>query len=131
LGKKRPAYPILALVSMLLLPCAAIGAAPSAAGQWRVEFATPQGERAVSMTINQAGTKLSGHVVDPYGEYELSGHIADREVTATWSAPESGKMIEITIHGRLDGNAIDGTATIGTLGEGPLSAHRTGDAGDH
>jgi hypothetical protein len=130
LGKKRPVYRVLALASMLLLPCAAIGAAPSAAGQWRVEFATPQGERGVNMTINQAGTKLSGHVVDPYGEYELNGHIAGPDVTAAWSAPEGGKMIEITIRGKLDGNAIDGTATIGDLGEGPLSAHRTGDAGD-
>ena len=123
----RPACWILALASWLVLPCLAVAAAPSAAGQWRVQFATPLGERGVNMTINQAGTTLSGHVVDPYGEYELKGHIADRDVTAAWSSPDGGKMLEITIHGTLHGNAIDGTATIGDSGEGPLSAHRTSD----
>ena len=127
---KRPVYWILAMAWLLCAPCAAIGAAPSAAGQWRVKFATPLGEREVNMTINQSGTRLSGHVVDPYGEYELKGHMADGQVTAAWSAPESGEMIEITMQGTLKGNAIDGTAKIGHLGEGPLSARRTGDAGD-
>jgi hypothetical protein len=116
----------------IVCACASVAAAPapSAAGQWRVEFATPLGERAVSMTINQSGTRLSGHVVDPYGEYELNGHIAGGRVTAAWSAPESGRMIEITMKGTLDGNRIEGTAKIGDVGEGALSARRTGDAGD-
>jgi hypothetical protein len=115
---------------MLFVPLAAIGAVQSAAGQWHVDFATPLGERSVTMTINQSGTKLSGHVVDPYGEYELKGHMIDGQITAAWSAPESGKMIEITMKGKLNGNAIDGIAKIGDVGEGPLSARRTGDAGD-
>lgn len=130
MGNRRAVKRILAIAGIVLVPCVAIGAAPSAAGQWRVEFATPLGERAVNMTINQAGTKLSGHVVDPYGEYELEGRIADRQVTAAWSAPEAGELITITMRGKLNGNAIEGTATIGALGEGPLSAHRTGDADD-
>jgi hypothetical protein len=123
-------YRMLAVASILMLPCVAAGAAQGASGQWHVEFATPLGQRAVTMTINQTGTKLSGHVVDPYGEYDLKGGIAGRQVTATWSAPDEGKMLEITMHGTLDGNAIEGTAKIGDLGEGALSARRTGDAGD-
>lgn len=123
-----------AIACMLWAACAAVGVAdaatPSAAGQWRVEFATPLGERAVTMTINQSGARLSGHVVDPYGEYELAGHITGGQVTAAWSMPESGTMIEITMKGKLDGNRIDGTAKIGNVGEGALSARRTGDAGD-
>ena len=128
MGKKRPAYRILAIALVLFVPCVMIGAAPSAAGQWHVEFATPLGERAVNMTINQSGAKLSGHVVDPYGEYELKGRIAGGQVTAAWSAPEGGDLIEITMKGKLTGNAIEGTAKIGDLGEGPLTARRTGDA---
>lgn len=128
--RKRSQHPVLILALMLLAPCLAIAAAPTASGQWRVEFATPLGQRAVTMTINQSGTRLSGHVVDPYGEYELAGKIVKAEVTATWSSPESGEMTEITMRGKLEGNAINGTATLGDVGEGPLSARRTGDAGD-
>jgi hypothetical protein len=102
----------------------------SAAGQWRVEFVTPLGQRGVTMTINQSGARLSGHVVDEFGEYEISGRLAGDEVTVVWSVPEDGKMLEITMRGKLEGNVINGTAKLGDVGEGPLSARRVGDAGD-
>ena len=103
---------------------------PSVAGLWRVEFVTPLGQVGVNMTINQSGTKLTGHVTDEFGEYEINGRFADRQVTVVWSVPEDGKMLEITMKGTLDGNVITGTAKLGNVGEGPLSARRTGDAGD-
>ena len=101
------------------------------AGLWRVEFVTPLGQVGVNMTINQAGTKLTGHVTDEYGEYEIAGRIADNQVTVVWSVPEDGKMLEITMKGKLESaTLITGTAKLGDVGEGPLSARRTGDAGD-
>jgi hypothetical protein len=84
----------------------------------------------VNMTINQSGGKLTGHVTDEYGEYEINGRIAENQVTVVWSVPEDGKMLEITMRGKLEGNVITGTAKLGDVGEGPLSARRTGDAGD-
>ena len=103
---------------------------PSVAGLWRVEFVTPLGQVGVNMTINQSGTRLTGHVTDEYGEYEIAGRFADGLVTVVWSVPEDGKMLEITMKGTLDGTVITGTARLGTVGEGPLSARRTGDSGD-
>ena len=103
---------------------------PSVAGLWRVELVTPLGQVGVNMTINQSGTKLTGHVTDEFGEYEINGRFTDRQVTVVWSVPEDGKMLEITMKGTLDGNVITGTAKLGNVGEGPLSARRTGDAGD-
>jgi hypothetical protein len=100
------------------------------AGLWRVEFVTPLGQVGVNMTINQSGGKLTGHVTDEYGEYEINGRIAENQVTVVWSVPEDGKMLEITMRGKLEGNVITGTAKLGDVGEGPLSARRTGDAGD-
>ncbi len=102
----------------------------SVAGLWRVEFVTPLGQVGVNMTINQSGTKLTGHVTDEFGEYEINGRFADGQVTVVWSVPEDGKMLEITMKGTLDANVITGTAKLGNVGEGPLSARRTGDAGD-
>lgn len=102
----------------------------SVAGLWRVEFVTPLGQVGVNMTINQAGGKLTGHVTDEYGEYEINGRIAENQVTVVWAVPEDGKMLEITMRGKLEGNVITGTAKLGDVGEGPLSARRTGDAGD-
>jgi hypothetical protein len=116
-------------VSVLAVPPAAAQAA-NVAGMWRVEFVTPLGQVGVTMTINQSGTRLTGHVTDEYGEYEIDGRVADGQITVVWSVPEDGKMLRITMRGKLEGSIITGTAQLGDVGEGPLSARRTGDAGD-
>jgi hypothetical protein len=118
------------LLAPILVSAALVAQQASVAGLWRVEFVTPLGQVGVNMTINQSGGKLTGHVTDEYGEYEINGRIAENQVTVVWSVPEDGKMLEITMRGKLEGNVITGTAKLGDVGEGPLSARRTGDAGD-
>jgi hypothetical protein len=119
----------LAAFLALTVMAASVLAQQSAAGLWRVEFVTPQGQVGVNMTINQSGTKLTGRVTDEYGEWPIEGRLTDGQVTVIWSVPEDGKMMEITMKGKLEGNLITGTAKLGDVGEGPLSARRTGDAG--
>jgi hypothetical protein len=119
---------LLALLALSVIP-ATVLAQESAAGMWRVEFVTPQGQVGLNMTINQSGTKLTGRVTDEYGEWPIEGRLTNGEVTVVWSVPEDGKMMEITMKGKLEGNLITGTAKLGDVGEGPLSARRTGDAG--
>ena len=116
------------VLAALALP-AVILAQQGAAGMWRVEFVTPLGQVGVNMTINQSGTKLTGQVTDEFGEWAIDGRISGDQVTVAWSVPEDGKMLEITMKGKLEGNVITGTAKLGDVGEGPLSARRTGDAG--
>ena len=127
----------------LLAVCLALGAvaAPihaqqqqqrSVSGTWRVDFVTPLGQNWIIMTINQSGAKLTGHATDEFGEYEITGRLVDDQVTVVWSVAEDGKMLEITMKGKLEtATLITGTAKLGDVGEGPLSARRTGDAGDH
>ena len=119
---------LVALLALSAIP-ATLLAQQSAAGMWRVEFVTPQGQVGLNMTINQSGTKLTGRVTDEYGEWPIEGKLTDGEVTVVWSVPEDGKMMEIMMKGKLEGNLITGTAKLGNVGEGPLSARRTGDAG--
>ena len=103
----------------------------SVAGTWRVDFVTPLGQNWIIMTINQSGTRLTGHAADEFGEYEISGRVVDDQVTVVWSVAEDGKMLEITMKGKLEtATLITGTAKLGDVGEGPLSARRTGDAGN-
>jgi len=103
----------------------------SAAGQWRVDFVTPLGQNWIILTINQSGSRLTGHGTDEFGEYEIKGRVTGDEVTVTWSVAEDGKMLEITMKGKLETpTLITGVAKLGDVGEGPLSARRLGDAGD-
>jgi hypothetical protein len=101
-------------------------------GTWRVDFVTPLGQNWIIMTINQSGAKLTGHATDEFGEYEIAGRVTGDEVTVVWSVAEDGKMLEIKMKGKLESaTLITGTAKLGDVGEGPLSARRTGDAGDN
>lgn len=110
------------LITFLALVFAA---ATGAGGQWRVQFVVPTGTKAVNMNVQQKGARLTGVVTDEYGEYPLDGRVDGDQVTIVWSIPEDGKLLNITMKGKLDGDRINGTARLGELGEGPLEARRT------
>ena len=112
---------MIALLLILLTPAAATA---DVAGNWRVEFVVPSGEMAVNMTLNQNGTKLSGRVVNEDGEFPLQGSVTGDQVTVTWMVPEQGEQMPITMKGTVDGEYITGTARLGNVGEGSLTARR-------
>jgi hypothetical protein len=129
--EKRLLYAVLVLFVLFAATAVVDAEQPKGpAGMWRVQFATPLGQRAVNMTINQRGAKLSGQVTDEYGEYPITGEFANGRVTVVWHvSEEGGQLLEITMRGALEGDEIRGTAQLGDVGEGPLLARRTGDAG--
>jgi hypothetical protein len=119
----------LVVLGLLLFVARPALAQPNAAGEWRVTFVVPTGTRSVSMVINQKGSKLMGTVINEDGEFPLEGGVSGDQVTVVWSVPEDGKLIEITMTGKLAGDSITGTAKLGNIGEGSLTARRTADDG--
>ena len=115
---------LLVLAALLSAFIAPVLAQPSAAGEWKVNFVVPTGTRFVNMFISQEKTRLTGTVVSEDGEFPLSGRIEGDQVTVTWEVPEDGKMMEIIMKGKLTGNVISGTAKLGNVGEGSLTARR-------
>ena len=115
---------LILLVAVLSAFAAPVLAQPSAAGEWKVNFVVPTGTKFVNMVINQQKTTLSGTVINEDGEFPLTGSIIDDQVTVVWTVPEDGKLMEITMKGKLAGNVITGTAKLGNVGEGSLTARR-------
>jgi hypothetical protein len=115
---------LLVLAALLSAFIAPVLAQPSAAGEWKVNFVVPTGTRFVNMFISQEKTRLTGTVVSEDGEFPLSGRIEGDQVTVAWEVPEDGKMMEIIMKGKLTGNVISGTAKLGNVGEGSLTARR-------
>jgi len=115
---------LLVLAALLSAFIAPVLAQPSAAGEWKVNFVVPTGTRFVNMFISQEKTRLTGTVVSEDGEFPLSGRIEGDQVTVVWEVPEDGKMMEIMMKGKLTGNVISGTAKLGNVGEGSLTARR-------
>jgi hypothetical protein len=112
------------LAAVLSAFVAPVLAQPSAAGEWKVNFVVPSGTKFVNMVINQEKTRLTGTVISEDGEFPLTGRIIDDQVTVVWTVPEDGKLMEITMKGKLAGNVITGTAKLGNVGEGSLTARR-------
>ena len=115
----------LAFVALVVTSPATVFAQANAAGEWRVNFVVPTGTRSVSMVINQQRATLSGTVINEDGECPLKGRIADDQITIVWTVPEAGKLMELTMKGKVSGDSITGTVQLGDVGEGPLSARRT------
>lgn len=111
-------------LAALLFAAPAVVAHADVAGNWRVEFVVPKGEMAVTMTINQHDDTLTGQVVNEDGEFPLKGKVAGDAVTVTWTVPDSGQSLEITMEGTIAGEFINGVARLGSVGEGSLSARR-------
>jgi hypothetical protein len=111
-------------MAMVALACVPVLAQVDVAGNWRVEFVVPTGEVAVNMTINQKGTALSGRVINEDGEFPVRGQIVDDHITVEWTVPEKGEQMTITMNGTVRGEEISGTARLGNVGEGSLSARR-------
>ena len=113
------------LLALLLVTAAPVFAQADVAGEWAVTFATPGGPQDFTMFVVQEGARLSGRMTSDVGEFRLTGTVDGNRVKIVWSLPDSGKMLEITFTATIDGDSITGTARLGTLGEGPMSAERT------
>lgn len=109
-----------------LLSVVPLAAQASMAGEWAVSFTTPQGPQDFTMYVVQQGPRLSGRMTNEYGEFPLKGTLDGNSFTITWSLPDSGKIIEITFAGKVEGDSMTGTAKLGTTGTGQLSGTRTG-----
>jgi hypothetical protein len=99
------------------------------AGEWEVTFTGPQGPADYTMYVTQEGTRLTGRMTSPSGEFPLRGAIegekADR-FRITWALPDNGRMLEIVFVGTVDGDRLTGTARLGKAGEGPVTGERVG-----
>ena len=113
------------LLAFLLVSAAPVFAQADAAGEWAVTFATPGGPVDMTMFVAQEGARLSGRLTSDVGEFPLKGTVDGNHLRIVWSYPEQGKVLEITFTATIDGDSITGTAKLGGLGQGPMSAERT------
>jgi hypothetical protein len=112
------------LLCLLLAP--GVFAQADMSGEWSVNFSTPQGPQEMTMYISQEGTRLSGHFTSENGEFPLKGTMKDKGFTITWMFPDTGRMLEITFTGTIDGDNLSGSADFGKYGASQLSGMRTG-----
>ena len=77
-----------------------------------------------TMVIDQKGGVLSGHMVNEFGQFDLTGSINRDQVKLQWSFPDGGKLLNVTFNGKASANGMSGIAKIANLGEGPMEVRR-------
>jgi len=120
------AFATACVIGLALLSAPPVSAQADAAGEWTVSFTAPLGMMEFTMIVAQNGAKLTGHLTSDIGEFPLTGTVDGNQVTILWTLNDQGKAIEITFSGKLEGDSIQGTAKLGNIGQGPMSAERIG-----
>ena len=99
---------------------------PSAAGVWEVSFETPMGARTYLAVLVQDQDVLKVTMKSSSGT-EMKGEGQIKAAEVSWSVLLSGPMGEIVLafKGKLDGEAMAGTVTMGEAGDADFKAKRT------
>jgi hypothetical protein len=114
-----------------LRPVAGIGPGAgrnSLNGTWTVNVNLEgQGDKSITLTLQQEGERLSGSIAGPLGAGEISNASANAgEVRFTVSVNVEGQTKEATFTGRLANNEIRGSVAIVGSAPGTFTATRSG-----
>jgi imidazolonepropionase-like amidohydrolase len=95
-------------------------------GTWTANVNLGQGDRAITLTLQQEGERLTGSMAGPLGAGEISNGSASNtgEVKFTVSVNVEGQTKEATFTGRLANNEIRGNVAIVGSAPGTFTATR-------
>jgi len=116
------------MLQALLIVVSLVVALPqetSLTGEWSAIVTAPRGELEYTMYLTQEGPRLTGYFQSQYGEIPLKGTVNGRDVKLSWTLMDGSREVNVTMTGKVDGDAISGTASLGNIGEGPFRAQRT------
>ena len=96
------------------------------AGSWTVIVNLGQGDRTISLTLQQEGERITGSISGPLGAGEISNGSASNtgEVRFTMSVNVEGQTKEATFTGNLANNQIRGNVAIVGSAPGTFTATR-------
>jgi hypothetical protein len=96
------------------------------AGTWNVVVNTAQGDRTISLTLQQEGERITGSISGPLGAGEISNGSASNtgEVRFTVTVNVEGQTKEATFTGNLANNQIRGNVAIVGSAPGTFTATR-------
>ncbi|HEY0765004.1 MAG TPA: amidohydrolase family protein [Pyrinomonadaceae bacterium] len=100
----------------------------SLSGTWTVNVSLEgQGDKSITLSLQQEGDRLSGSISGPLGAGEISNaSVSMGDVRFTASVNVEGQTKEATFSGRLANNEIRGNVTIVGSSPGTFTATRSG-----
>ncbi len=96
----------------------------SADGNWNTTMNTPMGAQNGTMTLSTDGGALTGKLVSPQGEIELTDGTVDGD-TLTWKADITSPMaMTLEFTATVDGDSMSGNVKLGAFGDATFTGTR-------
>ncbi len=96
----------------------------SADGTWNTTMNTPMGAQNGTMTLATDGETLTGKLVSPQGEIELTDGTVDGDAL-TWKADITSPMaMTLEFSATVDGDSMSGNVKLGAFGDATFSGTR-------
>ncbi len=96
----------------------------SADGNWNTTMNTPMGAQNGTMTLSTDGGTLTGTLVSPQGEIELTDGTVDGD-TLTWKADITSPMaMTLEFTATVDGDSMSGNVKLGAFGDATFTGTR-------
>ena len=96
----------------------------SADGNWNTTMNTPMGAQNGTMTLSTDGGTLTGKLVSPQGEIELTDGNVDGD-TLTWKADITSPMaMTLEFTATVDGDSMSGNVKLGAFGDATFTGTR-------
>jgi len=117
------------LVSALVIVLTWFTVSPSAgqtdvSGTWDLRVKTQQGTATPSITLRQRGEEITGSYNGKMGKVDLTGTLRGNNIEFTVRLKFREMPFVITYSGRVDGDAMQGTARFGDAGSGEWTGKR-------
>jgi len=116
------------LLGVIVLAAPAYAQGPDASGTWDMNFNTPNGPIAATLTLKREGEKLTGTIAGPQGEAALQGSQKDKAIAINFSVQTANGPFAISMSGTQEGDALSGTMDFGGQGQSDWTGKRRGTA---
>jgi hypothetical protein len=103
-----------------------IKTAANVAGKWLMTLELPMGTGTPTLDLKQEAEKVTGTYTGSYGTFPLAGTVKERnfEFAVTMTAEDMTFTLAFSGVVSEDGQTMQGSASLGELGEGSWSAKR-------
>ena len=93
-------------------------------GKWNLTINTPMGAQSSTLEVKAAGAALSGTQTGAQGSQAIdNGAVSGDE--ASWSIDITSPMpMTLTFKGKVDGDKLAGTVTLGAFGDSTFMGER-------
>ncbi len=95
----------------------------AADGIWKLSMTTPMGTQTPTLTLVSSGSALTGTMEGAQGTVDIEDGAVDGD-NVTWAITAAQMGMKIVFKGAINGDAISGSADIGTFGSATFEGTR-------